>query len=90
MPMTMRGLAKLVEECGELSQIAAKKMACMDSDEHWDGAGSIARRMEDELADVAAIGTFIVQKFSLSGERIKVRSALKLALFQQWDNDPNN
>lgn len=87
MPMTMKGLAKLVEECGELTQIAAKKMARMDTDEHWDNQGPLLRRLEDELADVAAISTFVFQKFNLSASRIKERSALKLALFQKWDRE---
>ncbi len=33
MTMTANGLAKLVEECGELTQVAAKKMACPDKEQ---------------------------------------------------------
>lgn len=40
MPMTANGLAKLLEELGELSQVAAKKLAYFHTDEHPDGAGS--------------------------------------------------
>lgn len=32
--MSANGLTKLVEECGELVQICAKKMAYYNSDEH--------------------------------------------------------
>lgn len=87
MPMTMKGLTKLVEECGELTQIAAKKMTRMDTDEHWDNQGPMLQRLEDELADVVAAGTFVVQKFNLNTDRMKRRSALKLALFQKWDSE---
>ena len=34
------GLTKLIEECGELVQIAAKKQAYFDTDTHPDGKGS--------------------------------------------------
>lgn len=84
MSMTANGLVKLIEECGELQQIAAKKLAYFNTDEHPDGAGSIATRMEDELADVAAAATFVVQQFGLDGERIKRRAALKLDRLQKW------
>jgi NTP pyrophosphatase (non-canonical NTP hydrolase) len=85
MPMTNKGLSKLLEETGELTQIAAKKLAYIHTDEHPDGKGSLASRMEDELADVVAAGTFVTQKFELDTERMKRRSAIKLAVFQAWD-----
>lgn len=87
MTMCANGLVKLLEECGELSQIVAKKLAYFNTDEHPDGAGSLKERMEDELADVAAAATFVVQQFGLDGEKSKTRSALKLARFQAWHED---
>lgn len=90
MPMSNNGLSKLLEECGELSQIAAKKLACMNTDDHWDGGGSLRRRMEEELADVQAASALVIQTFGLDENAIRERSAAKLALFQKWHADPNN
>lgn len=83
--MSNRGLSKLVEECGELCAIAGKKMAYMDTDDHPDGAGSMRRRMEEEIADVKAASTFVVQKFELDGDAINRRAAAKLKMYHEWD-----
>jgi len=88
MTMHANGLAKLIEEISELGQVAAKKMAYMHTDDHPDGGGSLKLRMQDELADVAAAATFVVQTFGLDGDYIKHRAAIKLARFQQWHSDP--
>jgi len=90
MPMTANGLAKLLEELGELSQVAAKKLAYFHTDEHPDGAGSLKARMEAEMGDVAAACAFVQQQFGLNGRAIENRACIKLALFQQWHADPNN
>ena len=88
MTMCANGLAKLIEELGELQQVAAKKLAYFDTDDHPDGAGSLKARMEDELADVFAAGTFVMQTFGLDTQRISDRSTMKLARFQAWHTDP--
>lgn len=49
--MPAKGLAKLIEECGELQQIAGKKLAYYTTDEHPDGQGPLSTRLEDEIAD---------------------------------------
>lgn len=85
--MHQNGLTKLIEECGELAQIAAKKSAYMDTDTHPDGAGSLKKRLEDELADVCAAGAFVIQTFGLDSERMKRRTALKLDTFQKWHRE---
>lgn len=91
MPMTANGLAKLLEELGELSQVAAKKLAYFNpSSTHPDGAGDLNERMEAEMADVSAACAFVVQQFNLDGERIANRAAVKLHLFQRWHADPSN
>lgn len=90
MTMTANGLAKLTEECGELAQVASKKMACMDSDVHWDGASSLAWRLEDEIADVRAASALVEETFGLDEARIASRTAFKLALFRQWHAQPND
>lgn len=88
--MTANGLAKLMEECGELTQVAAKKMACPNTDEHWDGAGSLKTRMEEEIADVMAACEFVIGTHQLDQEKILRRAVLKVRTFQQWHANPHN
>lgn len=89
MTMTAKGLAKLIEECGELQQVAAKKLACPHTDEHYDGAGSLKERMEDEIADVIASCSFVTETHQLDEARITLRAEKKMALYKQWHDDPN-
>lgn len=89
MPMEKKGLVKLVEECGELIQIAAKKMATMESDEHWDSKGSMKKRLEEEIADVSAATAFVAIKFDLDLEYIYNRIDEKILKFQKWDKEQN-
>lgn len=64
------GLAKLAEECDELTQIAAKIIAYPDFDIHPDG-GNLKERLTEELADVAAISLFVIEhaRLNLKGDR---------------------
>lgn len=79
-----QGLVKLVEECGELIQVASKKIAYMATDEHPDGAGPLSMRLEDEAADVIAAITVVVANFGLDFDRMAERSQRKAELFRQW------
>jgi NTP pyrophosphatase (non-canonical NTP hydrolase) len=79
-----RGLVKLMEECGELIQVAAKKITRMDSDDHWDGAGSLACRLQTEMGDVLAAITVVKENFGLDDELIMLRAESKVALFRTW------
>ena len=83
------GLTKLIEECGELAQIAATKQAYFDTDTHPDGKGSMKRRLEEEMADVIAACVFVAEKFGLDDKFLETRMQKKLALFRSWDNGPN-
>jgi len=89
MTMEKNGLAKLVEECGELIQVAAKKMAFMHTDKHPDGNGSLKNRMEEEAGDVLAAIIFVKENFGLSEANIELRTGEKLAKFRAWHADPN-
>jgi len=89
MTMSNNGLTKLMEECGELTAIAAKKVAFMNTDVHPDGAGSMKLRLEEELADVLAISTFVADVWDLDEEAIMKRAEKKRALFYKWHADPN-
>jgi NTP pyrophosphatase (non-canonical NTP hydrolase) len=87
MSLEKKGLVKLVEECGELVQVAAKKMALDDFDswEHWDGVGDLKERLEEEIADVQAAMSVVIAKFDLDQEKIFERIAKKIELFLYWD-----
>lgn len=87
MAMNSKGLAKLLEELGELTQITAKKLAYLDTDDHPDGAGSMITRMEEEMGDVLAACEFVQQKLDLNIYSIRDRSRRKLALYQKWDEN---
>jgi NTP pyrophosphatase (non-canonical NTP hydrolase) len=83
--MAGKGLVKLMEECGELTQIAAKKLAFMETDNHPDGNGSMNMRLQEEIADVLATCTFVIMKFDLDLKFIAKRSSIKVDTFTNWD-----
>lgn len=85
--LEMKGLVKLTEECGELIQIASKKMTRMDSDDHWDGAGKLSERLENEIADVIAACRMVTENFELDEHRILGRVIEKESLFRKWINE---
>lgn len=86
---TWPGLAKLVEECGEVQQVVGKLMA-LDGNApgdfymHWDGT-DIKDRLQDELADVQAVIEFVRDKNrQLDSVHFNRRVAMKLARFNTW------
>lgn len=87
MPMSHKGLNKLVEECGELIQVAAKKMQFMEEDDHPDGAGSLKRRLEEEMADVLAAITTVKFRLGLDSQFIARRQLEKEIKFIRWTDD---
>lgn len=93
--MSNLGISKLVEEIGELQielgqlqQALGKKLACMGTDEHWDGGPALSQRIEDEMADVTAAMILVRNKLDLDGERIYDRAKTKLDTFNAWDATP--
>lgn len=90
MTMTAKGLAKLIEECGELVQVAGKRLAYYTTDEHPDGAGSLQDRMADEMGDVLAAIDFVADQFDIPAAQINARATRKLALFEQWHQQADN
>lgn len=90
MAMKSKGLVKLVEECGELTQVAAKRIAYPTGphpDEYDEGRYEkpLNRRIEDEMGDVMAAIRFTAGKLGLDWTKIMQRSAEKHARFQEWD-----
>lgn len=95
MTMTANGLAKLIEECGELLQVAGKKLAYYHTNVHPDGEGPLDVRLADEIADVMAACAFVrahMLDIDLN-RRIDRRRSDKFMLFQTWhsltDNNPH-
>lgn len=84
--MKARGLAKLVEECGELTQVAAKRIAYprgKHPDEYREKPLNL--RLEEEIADVLAAAAFVVEKLKLDKRAIEFRRIKKLKRFRKWD-----
>jgi NTP pyrophosphatase (non-canonical NTP hydrolase) len=79
-----KGLVKLTEECGELIQICSKKMARMNTDEHWDKAGKLSERLENEIADVIAAASIVVENFNLDADGIQNRAFEKMDKLRGW------
>lgn len=87
MALVFDGLVKLLEETSELQQVAAKKIAYFNTDEHPDSRGSLKERMEDEMGDVLAIAIFVRSAFNLNASRIEQRITEKLNLYHQWHGE---
>lgn len=84
MAMSNKGMTKLIEECGELIQVAAKKIAYMEGP-HPDKAGALDLRMEDEMGDVLAAIYFVKDKLGLSDHDITARMQMKSQNYLNWD-----
>lgn len=83
------GLSKLIEECGELLQVAGKLMATHGSPEHWDG--DLIPRLVEEIGDVqGAIGFFIFVNPEIDRGQVMERAIAKHRLFEKWheEGDP--
>jgi hypothetical protein len=87
MSMKSNGLVKLLEELGELSQVAAKLLAYPDAP-HPDGTDLEARLIE-ELGDVLAAISFVADKLALNESAIVTRCLEKTLLYVKWDDEPN-
>lgn len=78
------GLSKLIEECGEVLQIAGKLIATRGESTHWDGDGDLVERLEEELADLLAAIHFVVSWNDLDATEIEERAGMKLSRFCTW------
>lgn len=98
MAMHDNGLTKLTEESAELlielisalsrlSVVASKKAAYQNTDLHPDGKGSLAERLENEIADVLAAAEFVIEALKLNLTRIEQRYEDKVARFKAWENE---
>lgn len=81
------GLAKFIEEMGELTQVLAKIMAKGgDAGDHWDGKGRLMDRLIEEIGDVEAAMQFFIVINGLPEGRIQHRADGKLQNFHYWQS----
>jgi hypothetical protein len=82
------GLSKLLEEMGELQQVAGKLIAIRGNTDHWDGT-DLRERFIEEMADVkAALEFFQGKNFSHADDRrIADRAREKFNTFVEWHNN---
>jgi NTP pyrophosphatase (non-canonical NTP hydrolase) len=79
------GVAKLLEEMGELQQELAKLVATGGGTEHWDGNGDLRDRIENEMGDViAAIFYAMAHNPQLRSHVVRARADLKEQRFNRW------
>lgn len=86
MTMSHDGLTKLIEECGELVQVAAKRIAFPNDIFHPDGSNQ-DERLQEEIGDVLGAIQFVIEQFALDDLVIDQRVALKLERFKEWHKD---
>lgn len=77
------GLSKMIEETGELQQVAGKLLGSDGEIRHWDGT-NLRERLHEEIADVQAALIFFQQVNALDITRIDFRTDTKLAQFWKW------
>ena len=66
------GLGKLVEEIGEMIQVAGQMICSQGMASHFSGA-DLRSRMAEEMGDVAAAMDFVVHACGLSAESVRHR-----------------
>lgn len=81
------GVAKLIEECGEVLQIAGKLIATAGQRDHWSGA-DLWRELSLELGDLCAAITFVIEQNGvLDSIAVEVRHDSKVRLFNDWQQE---
>jgi hypothetical protein len=80
------GISKLVEECGEVLQLAGKLIANEGKAKHWDGQ-DLKFRLTEELGQLLAAITFVRVHAKLDPSIIVGQFSGKLALYEKWHND---
>jgi len=80
------GLAKLVEELGEVGQVCGKLMMTGGEPEHWDGS-DLHECMALELGDVLAAAEFLLTHNPLDRALVEAQFEKKLALFKRWHEE---
>jgi len=77
------GISKLIEECGEVIQVAGKLLGSRGEPKHWDGS-DLKVRIEEELGDLLGAMRFVVARCRLDAEAVERRALVKQATFDRW------
>lgn len=77
------GLSKLIEESGEVMQVAGKLLGTGGEVHHWDGS-NLRDKLEEELADLMAAVFFVIEHNKLDENKIRERGERKLKVFEKW------
>lgn len=77
------GLSKLIEEAGEVQQVAGKIIGYGGFGKHWDGS-DLKERLSEEMADVMAACHFVAMMNGLDRNEIEKRTLKKMNQFCQW------
>jgi NTP pyrophosphatase (non-canonical NTP hydrolase) len=80
--MDRDGLTKLMEEAGEVIQVAAK-LSAYPEETHPE----LIKRLQNELADLQACINFVVGRWGLDSEHINKRTSKKLKAFTIWNKE---
>ena len=81
------GISKLVEEAGEVCQVAGKLMGTGGKLTHWNEI-NLARRLEEEMGDnLAAIKFVLMTCDEVNAQEVRNRADEKLALFLRWHRE---
>lgn len=81
------GLAKLMEEMGELQQVLGKIMACEGPAAiYWDGL-SLVPQLIEEMGDVRASLIFFGEANGFSKQAVHDRADMKLEKFRYWHGE---
>jgi NTP pyrophosphatase (non-canonical NTP hydrolase) len=83
---TWNGLSKLIEECGEVQQVAGKIIGAEGKDRHFDGT-NLRVRLESELGDLLAAIQFMIHHNDLDAHRIGMQRSKKLKIFEKWNDE---
>lgn len=79
------GLAKVVEESGELGQVFGKIMSCGGNRFYPWGNVDLGAKLDEEIGDLLATLTFMVKNCPhIDGDIVSQRMVRKHMLFDEW------
>jgi NTP pyrophosphatase (non-canonical NTP hydrolase) len=82
------GISKLNEEAGEVIQVIGKLMGTGGRTEHWDGAGDLKTRLQEEMGDLhGGHASSSMLQNGLDRKALDERSRKKLDLFIKWHQE---
>ena len=81
--MVWPGIGKLLEEMGEVAQMASKLVSTDGQDAYWDGT-NLREELCGEIGDLLAAIAFLSNENHLDTALIQARMDRKLTLFEKW------